>query len=354
MADMRGRPFGYLGLILCLWAASRWTTYQTPETRTPGSPPPSPLHAAGIRQDASFTADPISHYRVARKVTTPHRERNPSYFSNQIGLPPALDPRQDGGRPSGLLTSQRLVHDYSKPPSTGRDTPPTNALAPAEKAGTPPLLRHMPVNIYAYSFWRLSSPNTSGLAPAAQYGGSQSGIILTYSPWKPDSGAPALLLRASATPDRTERELAFGLRWKPEKSWPISLTAEQRLRGNAPDTIALYLAGGIDALPVKTGWRVDAFGQAGYVSGAGGGGFFDIQARLLHNVTQKGNTLISAGVGSWAGGQKNAGRLDIGPTLTARFDTEPLPLLLQLDWRIRAAGNAMPKDGLALTLSTGF
>jgi hypothetical protein len=63
---------------------------------------------------------------------------------------------------------------------------------------------------------------------------------------------------------------------------------------------------------------------------------------------------LSIGVGGWTGGQRGSKRLDLGPTAVARLDAGPTTVLIQLDWRLRAAGNAEPKDGVALTLSTGF
>lgn len=264
-----------------------------------------------------------------------------------------MDPWQDGGRPSGLF-KPALVAGGDEPQSSGRDTPPSITLAPEGKAGAHPLIRQNALQIYGYSFWRLSANDHPALAPAAQYGGSQSGIVLTYDPFARSQWAPAILIRASATPDGEERELAFGLRWRPRRGWPIFVTAERRFRGDAQDVYAVYLSGGLDASPVAKQWKLQGFGQAGYVSGSSGGEFYDAQAKLLHPVGQLGAIKIDAGAGTWAGGQRGASRVDVGPTVTTEIDAGPAKLLVQLDWRMRAAGNAEPKDGVALTLSTGF
>ncbi len=351
MAEIRGRPFAYLGLLFAVWTSARWLQPVPPQqTVEPNQQNLSTSFAAQLpQQHRPVLSMPLS-------ILTPADARvlRAPITITSIGLPPALDPWQDGGRPSGLSESSRLVLDNSKPLSTGRDTPPTIALAPVGKAGAHPLLRQQSVNVYAYSFWRLSTGDNAALAPAAQYGGSQSGVILTYNPFGQSQPLPAILVRASATPDGEERELALGWRWRPSNRWPIALTAERRFRGNAPDAYAAYLSGGIDALPVAKQWQLQAFGQAGYVSGPSGGAFYDAQAKLLHPIAQTGAIKFHAGAGAWAGGQKEASRVDVGPTVAAEIDTGPAKLLLQLDWRMRAAGNAHPKDGLALTISTGF
>jgi hypothetical protein len=192
------------------------------------------------------------------------------------------------------------------------------------------------------------------LAPAAQYGGSQSGMIATVDLFHaPDRGL-TFLARGSVTPDGDESELALGLRWKPDADWPVTLSAERRLRADAPDQFAAYMSGGMDALSLMGKWNLDAYGQVGYASGRGGGKFFDAQARIAHPLTELAGIPLSLGVGSWAGGQRGAKRIDIGPTAIARLAPGPAVVLVQLDWRLRAAGNAAPKDTIALTVSTGF
>lgn len=347
MADHRGRPFAYLALLLALWAGARWA--DRPDAEKPAAQTePRRVSLPAVTMSSPLTYPPLQFATTDVRHVWPLRAR-----MKPIGLPPALDPRQDGGRPSGLF-KPALVAGGDEPQSSGRDTPPSKSLAPVGKAGTRPLIQQNAAQIYGYSFWRLSARDRPALAPAAQYGGSQSGVILTYNPFARSQSAPAILIRASATPDWEERELAFGLRWKPDRRWPISVSAERRFRGDAQDVYAVYLAGGLDALPVAQQWRLQAFGQAGYVSGSSGGEFYDAHVILLHPVARLGATKIRAGAGAWAGGQKGASRVDVGPTVATEIDAGPAKLLVQLDWRMRAAGDAHPKDGLALTVSTGF
>jgi hypothetical protein len=352
MAKLRGRPLLYFGVVLAGWIAGRSMMLDAPANPITASPAfaakPS-LRAVSAKPDmepAIAASRSISRARAAQR-------RAPRPFFTSFGLHPAQDPWQEGGRPSGLpmLT---LVAGGGEPLSTGRDTPPTNALAPVGKAGSPPLERRWGANVYAYSFWRFSTGESNALAPQAQYGGSQSGMILTVDPFGAQDKGLAILARGAFTPDGADKELALGLRWRPAANVPLSLSAERRFRFNGVDRFSFYAAGGLDKVPVIGELALDAYAQAGFATGKGGSGFFDAQGKLTHPVGELGGVRVKAGAGSWAGGQRGASRLDVGPTIAAQIDAGPAPILIQLDWRLRAAGDARPKNGLALTVSSGF
>jgi hypothetical protein len=349
MAELRGRPLAYLSLGLAAWVGGRiyWSQPGGANVSVATVVPAKVAEPTQtrVRTNNSMLSVALMPKRGALRKAAP--------LSKTSGFTPALDPWQDGGRPSGLLAPPRVA-ESGKPLSTGRDTPPTIALAPAGKAGPHQLKRRWGGEVYAYSFWRISTGGGPALAPGAQYGGSQSGVVATLDPFgQPDTGLQ-LLARAAATPDWDEREVALGLRWKPDADWPFLLSAERRFRGNAPDSFAAYLSGGVDALSLTGKWQLDAYGQAGYATGTNGGGFFDGQARVTRPLADVASMPLSIGVGGWTGGQRESKRLDLGPTAVARLDAGPTTVLIQLDWRLRAAGNAEPKDGVALTLSTGF
>jgi hypothetical protein len=349
MAEWRGKPFGYVLLALGMWIGTR-VALSLPETppatrRAAKVEPPAPEQAKPSAQP-SFTQTP-----VRRHGSLPAARRH--FRICTFRPPPALNPWQAGGRPSGL-PMPTLVASGSKPLSTGRDTPPTNALALAGKAGPPEEKRRWGGNLYTYSFWRFATAEQSLLAPGAQYGGSQSGFVADLDPFGDPNRGIAFLARGAVTPDGNERELALGLRWKPDSNWPFLLSVERRFRADAPDRFAAYLSGGVDTLSLTGKWQLDAYAQAGYATGRSGGGFFDAQARATHPLADIGGSKFAIGAGAWTGGQKGTQRLDVGPTAVARVDTGPTVVVIQLDWRLRAAGNAEPKDGVALTVSTGF
>ena len=358
MSDMRGRPFAYVALTLSIWVGARVIISGNGDSATAVFlQPEAALPVAPLEPATGARIATVSNNHEKRSGKRPGRRLFRHPVLTNSGLPPAQDPWQDGSRPPGL-SILALVASRDEPQSAGRDTPPSKALALMGEAG-PPEMRSRATpdwggEVYAYSFWRASNGSGSALAPDAQYGGSQSGIIGTIDPFgAPDQGL-RLLARGSTTPDGNEREVALGLRWRPGRDWPLKFSAERRFRANAPDQFAAYLAGGVDALPLSGRWSLDAFGQAGYVTGQSGGGFFDAQARAMHPLAQISNIPLSAGIGTWAGGQKDTSRVDVGPTVAAKVDTGPTNFLIQLDWRLRAAGNAEPKNGLAVTVSTGF
>ena len=101
--------------------------------------------------------------------------------------------------------------------------------------------------------------------------------------------------------------------------------------------------------------RAEVYGQAGYVGGAGATGFFDGQVVLERAVGHLGgNGTINLGAGAWAGGQRGAQRLDVGPEVQVRVQSGRIAGRIALDWRWRIAGNAEPGEGPALTVSMGF
>ena len=365
MANMRGRPFAYVALTLSVWIGARIVMSMDDSVADGSLPQQSGALPKLLTMPDAF-AQVASVSGTFEKLETMRLVRRPRLHpvSTNPDLPPAQDPWQDGGRPPGFSINA-LVADMDEPQSAGRDTPPSIALALMGEAGSPeqrttPSTQSAsnPIDwggeVYAYSFWRFSTGSGSALAPGAQYGGSQSGIIGTVDPFgAPDRGL-SFVARASMTPDGDEREMAVGLRWRPSRIWPLTLSAERRFRADAPDRFAGYLAGGVNTLPISGRWSLDAFGQAGYVTGQSGGGFFDAHARITHPLITVSGVPLSAGAGAWAGGQKGAQRIDIGPTIGAKVDTGPTSLRIQLDWRLRAAGNAEPKNGLALSVSTGF
>lgn len=207
-------------------------------------------------------------------------------------------------------------------------------------------------SLYAYSFWRWPMADPA-LAPGGQYGGSQSGLIVHYRLWQ--AVRLDARLRLAATPQRLgERELAFGLHWQPIAKMPISLIAERRMRTRAPDAFSLGAAVAPPELALPLGFRLESYGQAGWVSGAAGSHYYDGSAQVKRRLVDKDGLQISLGGGAWAGGQKGVSRLDAGPRLDLTATPAGIPMRLSADWRFRLTGNALPANGPALTLSASF
>jgi hypothetical protein len=289
----------------------------------------------------------------------------PSHASKLNFLSPVALPWATGGQPSGLSLPPWVA--AAENPVSKRGTTP-RSFTPERKAGTTfstaltteqsdgqSAKTPRRLSVYGYSFWRdAASPAYLALAPSPQYGASQSGVIVTWYPIGAPSKGPALLIRTSATPNGREREIALGVRWKPDHSVPLSITLERRFGANAEDRFAAHISGGVDEIKIMGRLSLDAFGQAGAVSGENGGGFFDGQGRVMARIATIKHTPISIGAGSWTGGQRGSSRLDVGPTVASSVRLGDARFRLQLDWRFRVAGKALPGNGPALTISGGF
>lgn len=190
-----------------------------------------------------------------------------------------------------------------------------------------------------------------------QYGGSQIGAILSYPILtKLD---PELLvygrLSAALTP-LTQKELAFGVRLHPFDDLPISLHAEKRLSADSGRDrgTAFFAAGGTGPDPIVEKLALETYAQAGYVLGDDETYFFDGFATLQRAIMESDRKKLSLGIGAWVGGQRNVARLDLGPRADFRIPLGKKSARIAVDWRVRVAGDAQPKNGMAITLSTNF
>lgn len=218
--------------------------------------------------------------------------------------------------------------------------------------------RQSSLEVYAYSFWRSGAQAQAPLG-SGQYGGSQSAVIAALPLLRFRSGntAPKLAFigrAAVAHGNSKEREIAAGLRWRPLQHLPLHLTAERRFRHARADAVAVYLAGGKSGIGLPLGFKLDSYGQTGFVSGKGGGAFADFNARADRQILKSGKAAMAGGAGIWGGGQAEVMRVDIGPTVRADIAAGAAQFRLTADWRFRVAGSARPGDGPAITLSTSF
>ncbi|GGB52032.1 hypothetical protein GCM10010833_03490 [Blastomonas aquatica] len=219
-------------------------------------------------------------------------------------------------------------------------------------------------SVYAWSLVREGS-GASALAPGAQYGGSQAGLIVRYA--LGDTGrAPAVYARAaSALANDDDRTLALGVTARPWRALPVDLAVERRFSLGTPqnDRFAALLVGGGSTSLGRSRIRLDAFGQTGIVGYRDAQGFFDAQMLVSRQVAAQDGYSVSLGGGVWAGGQQEpdaAGskrwvhRVDLGPRVTLVLPVGDSQMTVALDWRQRVDGDALPASGVALTVSTGF
>ncbi len=335
----------------------------------------APDENAQIAQIAQFKA---SHKEVllTQQISAVHTQTMPIIIE-KIPIPPIINfysvARAGPIWPRFIMSAvakprfKIMPSAFVRPPRETMPSPSTVQSDAADSSNAPIALSPILVSaispppqkrldIYAYSFLRSGSDKTGTLAPAPQYGGGQSGAIITYKMTR----HAALIGRVSlAHKGSNPAEFAAGLRIKPVQSIPISFTAERRFRANSPDVTALYAAGSREDMKLPAGLSARAYAQAGVIFGPQSGHFYDTGIRIDRPVIKVADTLINVGIGSWAGGQRagndpSAGRIDIGPALRTKVNLGPAPLHISADWRFRVAGNAQPKNGPAITISTGF
>lgn len=284
-------------------------------------------------------------------------------------LPPTTAQPRQRQWPDGLVGDARSGTGLGPPV-----TPPVGVLQmpqrevrlmPNPVAGAPgvPAARSR-WSVQAWSLFRQGN-GTRALAPAAQYGASQAGLLIQYA--LPDAGhRPMLYARAtSALASSDDRVLALGLSARPVAAWPIDLAVERRiaLDTDQRDRFAVMaLAGGATRLE-RSGVRLEGYGQVGMVGLAERQAFFDLQMLATRPVFERGSVSLALGGGLWAGGQQNPDgkggkpwthRVDIGSRAALTVPVSNGSLVFALDWRQRVDGGARPASGPSLTLSAGF
>jgi hypothetical protein len=351
----RGTPLWSVIIVLALWTAIRVAHYEYWQRQ---------LNIEAIKYGVANTA------KNPRDITVILRA-NDTLLSNSTFQKPALvvstlsafrtilgDKRRVNGKgPYGSavkisILSPNIAVNQLYPETIIWTSAPQQHLASGLTPVTTKVTKFK-MAIYGYSFWR-GGAHSDGLAPAGQYGGSQSGIIATYLLGDTIT-KPALLLRTSLAPGgKRDREFAIGARIRPFSSVPVTLSAERRFRSNAQDNFAVYLAGGKSDVRLPAEFFLNGYAQAGIVRTKSLEHFFDGNLHVDHKLVQNKIAALQIGAGLWAGGQKGIARIDVGPSIRSDVNLGSARLRIDADWRFRLAGNARPGNGPALTISTSF
>ena len=208
----------------------------------------------------------------------------------------------------------------------------------------------------------------SGSAPIAQgrvpvYGASQVGANLQFRVAPGSSRDPRLFARAyRALLDEPESELAAGISVRPVPAIPVRVAAEVRLtddRFRSDVRPAAYAITEIPPIPLPLDVSGEVYAGAGYVGGAADTAFIDGQATLVRRVAsfdlaREDDVRLSFGAGAWGGAQRDANRLDLGPTMRVDMSLGAVPARISIDYRERVGGDASPVSGVAATVSTRF
>lgn len=205
--------------------------------------------------------------------------------------------------------------------------------------------------------WRddSSSPLLTG---RPSYGRSQAGAVVRYELAPSSHHRPQAYLRGStALQGAREQEAAFGLSARPLANVPVRLAVEMRASELSDGTSlrpAAYAVTELPPLPLGAGLVAEGYAAAGYVGGSYSTAFVDGQARIDRSLSSANDFDLRAGGGAWGGAQRDAARLDVGPTASLSFRLGEARARVAADYRVRVAGDARPASGPSLTLSAGF
>lgn len=327
-----GKPFRFLGITLAGWTALR-VAILWPEAPTLSSvihtivPGVSATPMAGARSGPAASSVAIGAAR-----TTAIR-------------PPATDPARDRHVALALAALLR----FGDPQIAAG--PPGEMIAPPAPPPAP-IPPHVPSR-WSADFWlvaRGGSNRHTGFG-GGELGGAQAGLRVAYALDR--IHGLAAFGRIDTPLSGQGREAAIGLDWRPTRL-PMRIVVEERVPldgGKAAP--AAGLVGGFGPL-LRHGVRLEGYGQAGVIARHGGEGFADGAIRATRPIGALAGLTFDLGAGAWGGAQRDAARLDLGPTLGASVPIGDHAIRIALDWRERVAGKARPGSGPALTIGVSF
>lgn len=330
---MSGRPLRFLGVTLGGWVAVRvallWPSINgVPDLIRAVAPP----LAAAERPPVRAAARPV-----------PVRPRPPGARARFVaGREAGTGAHRRAGDPEALALAVAALTRF------GRSVP--------ERGVIPPPLRPLPLakgaSRWSGSAWLLARGGAAGTLSGGRLGASQAGVRIGYALGE---GRRVAIVGRLATPlSGRGREAAIGVEWAPARL-PVRVIAEQRfaLDGGSGGPTAMLVAG-LAPTAIAAGFRLEAYGQAGAVVRDGVEGFADGAARLTRPVAAIGRMRVDMGLGSWGAVQRDAARVDIGPTIGVAIPAGGTTLRLAADWRQRIAGDARPGSGPALSIGADF
>jgi hypothetical protein len=315
----------------------------------------------GFLDRTDTTSPPLmgASYRPRAEVNTPEPQGQ-SLFAERAQL--AASHQLVWSAAMAYLPMPRALSDALK---TREKTKPLlasaatlTALAPFEAAAGKREMDRWSLD--AWAFWRQDSgmlPARS-LGRAPSYGASQAGAVLRYELQPESAHRPRAYARAyAALSDADEQEFAAGFSAKPIPSLPLRAHIEGRALRSGDDTearMAGFVTTELQPLDLPAGLKGEAYAQAGYVTGDRATAFADGQVHVMREVADFDLARVELGGAGFAGAQKGASRVDIGPSMRVDLKLGDVPARLSVDWREQVAGDAQPDSGLAVTLSTRF
>lgn len=242
------------------------------------------------------------------------------------------------------------------PMAVAPESIPVEQVPGAPVGAMPPVADALPDMPQSPSRWSASAwavTRRGGPAGGAMLGGDQAGLRVAYGVGR--GQAVQLYARATAPLTVAGRELALGADWRPVKAVPVRVAAEYRvgldgMRGGP----AVAAVGGFDGAALPLDFSLEGYGQTGAVWRERLDPFADGALRATRRVVQAGKVLLHIGGGLWGAAQREAARVDIGPSAVATVPLGGQAVRIAVDWRERVAGSATPGSGPALSIGTDF
>ncbi len=357
LAANKAAPLRFLIVVTIGWVSVRglmisgWSPDSTPETRWSQGPSWLDRTMQPWRTVVSRRVWPV--VTATRTLAAPPARRGISFGHRPIpGGPWRV------GAPIDAVTMQYLaLVGYDQPNRTyyARATAAQEAAAAIAADAMPPLLAARRRSRWSGAGWAFvrGGGYATPLSPAGQIGAGQAGVRVLYR-LATGISASARISRTIGGPDQTEA--AAGIDWQPAPHVPVHLTVERRVaidRGGR-DAFALGAAGGVYAVPLAPGWRLDGYAEAGVVGARRRDLYADGALRAGRALDLGDGRSLTLGLGAWGAAQPRAARLDAGPSAVLRLPVDGRTIAVALDYRARLAGDARPHSGVALTVGVDF
>lgn len=238
---------------------------------------------------------------------------------------------------------------------------PSSPRAAQWRADSARLTRHWTVAGYS-----LLRDGSGGLATAASpvLGGGQTAFAVGYT-LDPLAKRPVSIVGRMAAAsggqsgvDTETTEAAIGVRYQLLRGVAIDVERRFALGTFARNAWSARISGGLSSEKRVLGrsLQVDAYAEGGLVGFSHPDFYVGAQVRGATPVAEIGRVRLDAGAGLWGATQQTYGqtasRVDVGPS--ARFRLSPWPVTAQIDYRLRAVGNAEPGSGPVFTVSGAF
>jgi hypothetical protein len=329
----RGRPLRFVATVAVGWAAMRvvllWPEGATLPEAIEAAMPLRPAEAAPAPRRAILPIARVEPRGTARAA---------------VGVPTAL-PVPDIAQPEASLALLNLVTFGPEQVSAG-------SVEQLPRIPAPPAMlapRATPDRWQASAWFATRRGAGTG---GTMLGGDQAGLRVARTLDR--RGRLALYARASAPLTGTGRELALGVEWRPWRA-PMRFLAEQRFAlDGGKSGPAVAVVGGVTGIDLPFAFELEGYGQAGAVKRARVEPFADGALRITRPVAAMGEARLALGAGAWGAAQREAVRVDLGPTAVTTLPVSGQSLRIAIDWRERVAGDARPGSGPALTLGADF